>query len=149
PWFLIALPLAVVAASFTTLYLFNKNSVSLVSEDYYKEGKAINVDLSKVRIAKELGLSATARSTQAGIEIKLTKGKLETFPALDVAFAHRTLADKDFATTVTSDANGVYRIRLDTPIQGPWHVKIMPHNQAWLIQGKVGFPSQQSIEIME
>lgn len=149
PWFLISLPLAVVVASFTTLYVFNKNSVNLVSEDYYKEGKAINVDLTKIHVAQELGLSATARSTNDTIELALNKGKLQTYPAIQVDFFHRTLADKDFSQTLTSDAKGVYRVNLSEALQGPWHIKIMPFDKQWLLQGKVSFPTSQAIQIME
>ena len=56
PWFLIALPATVVIWTIMTVIVFTQNSVDLVTEDYYKKGKGINVDISKVNIAKELGL---------------------------------------------------------------------------------------------
>ena len=62
PWFLIALPASVVIGSFVTLGLFSKNAVSLVAEDYYKKGKGINIDLSKINAAKELDLGAMVLS---------------------------------------------------------------------------------------
>lgn len=149
PWFLLLFPIGVIVASFSTLYIFTQNSVSLVTEDYYKEGKAINLDLTKIKVAKELGLAADIRSQNTSVEIKLNKGKLKQYPALMVNFAHRTLANQDFSQTLSADAQGVYRFQSEHSIQGPWHIKIQPHDNAWLIQGKISFPSQTFIKIME
>lgn len=43
PWFLIILPLTVVIWTVVTVIVFANNSVSLVTEDYYKKGKGINI----------------------------------------------------------------------------------------------------------
>ena len=56
PWFLIILPLCAVFASVNLMLLAIENKDSLVSEDYYKDGKAINMDLRKIKHAKQLGL---------------------------------------------------------------------------------------------
>lgn len=96
PWFLIFLPMCAVVGSFVTLGLFTKNSVDLVSENYYQEGKGINVDLTKIHVAKGFKLNASVVSTPEGITFKLDKGKLPLYPALKVKFTHRTLPDRDF-----------------------------------------------------
>lgn len=141
PWFLIFLPLSVVVASFTTLFIFSNNSVSLVAEDYYKKGKAINIDLSKIEAANALGVSAAVRSKNNVITVIFDKGQLDVYPALTITFSHRTLADKDFIQTVSSDAQGRYSITLSDDMVGPWFVKVKPFTKQWLIQGKVTFPS--------
>jgi hypothetical protein len=141
PWFLIALPVCVVIASFTTLAIFSKNSVSLVAEDYYKKGKAINRDLSRVNAANGLKLSATVQSDSTDIVIRFDKGELSLYPALRVLFTHRTLADRDFEVMLTSDASGVYRYNAPEALSGPWFIQLEPHTKEWLIQGKVSFPS--------
>ncbi|USD66548.1 FixH family protein [Vibrio sp. SCSIO 43136] len=149
PWFLIALPATVVVASFVTLGIFTKNSVSLVAEDYYKKGKGINIDLSRINVAKDLGLDAKIRSQDNNAFVSFDKGSLEHFPALIVTFTHRTLADRDFQQVVTANASGRYTILLDAPISGPWFVEIEPHNKEWLIQGKVTFPASDFIPLMK
>ena len=141
PWFLIFLPMCAVTGSFITLGIFAQNSVNLVSEDYYKEGKGINVDLTKIHVAKGFQLKATVVSTSTGLLFHLDKGKLPIYPALQVSFTHRSLPDRDFERTISSDANGNYRITLDAPLNGPWFIKFEPHNKEWMIQGKVGFPT--------
>mgnify|MGYP003639778068 FL=1 len=56
PWFLIILPMCAVIASLTTLKIALDNSDSLVAEDYYKQGKAINMDLRKIKYAQQIGM---------------------------------------------------------------------------------------------
>ncbi len=141
PWFLIALPLSAVIGSFTTLYVFTQHSVSLVAQDYYTKGKAINLDLSKVHIANSFSLQAQIVSDSDQVILTLDKGQLANYPALLVTFTHRTLADRDFIRSVTPDASGRYRMRSPAPIEGPWFVEVEPITKEWLLQGKVNFPS--------
>lgn len=71
PWFLIILPLCAVFASVNLMLLAVENKDSLVSEDYYKDGKAINMDLRKIKHAKQLGLQFELHLTQD--ELTLTQ----------------------------------------------------------------------------
>ncbi|MDB1123887.1 FixH family protein [Vibrio algarum] len=145
PWFLITLPLCVVIAGITTLIIASQNSVSLVAEDYYKKGKGINIDLSKIKQASSIGLSASVSSNSDMVTIKFDKGELEVYPALTVIFTHRTLADRDFQKVASSDAYGYYRINLDRELSGPWFIEVQPHTQEWLLQGKISFPAASPV----
>lgn len=140
PWFLIALPATVVIWTIMTVIVFTQNSVDLVTEDYYKKGKGINVDISKVNIAKELGLSASINEKGNSVIITLDKGKLDHFPAISAMFVHRTLPDRDFTKLLTADASGNYTLTLDHEMQGPWFIELSPHDSEWLVQGRMNFP---------
>ncbi|WP_038890253.1 FixH family protein [Vibrio campbellii] len=142
PWFLIILPLTVVVWTIVTVVVFANNSVSLVAEDYYKKGKGINIDISKMNVARDLGLNATVSSDDNTVVIAFNKGELPHFPALTATFTHRTLPDRDFTKLLTADAKGNYRLTPEDSIQGPWFVELEPHNKAWMIQGRVEFPAQ-------
>ncbi|CAH0525984.1 FixH family protein [Vibrio hippocampi] len=149
PWFLIALPMSVVVATLYTVVLFSKNSVDLVAEDYYKKGKGINIDLTKIDAAKVLGLNASVASQDSDVVIQVDKGQLDYFPALTVTFTHRTLPDRDFSQLLSADASGVYRLSLPDAIQGPWFVELQPHDQSWMIQGRVTFPSEAFVALLD
>ncbi|WP_047517218.1 FixH family protein [Vibrio harveyi] len=142
PWFLIILPLTVVVWTIVTVVVFANNSVSLVAEDYYKKGKGINIDISKMNVARDLGLNATVSSDNNTVVISFNKGELPHFPALTATFTHRTLPDRDFTKLLTADAKGNYRLTPENSIQGPWFVEFEPHNKEWMIQGRVEFPAQ-------
>ena len=47
PWFIVALLGTTVVAGLTTVYIAASGADSLVVDDYYKEGKAINRDLAQ------------------------------------------------------------------------------------------------------
>jgi hypothetical protein len=64
PWFLIALPAVAVVASLYTVSLAFKYEASLVADDYYKQGLAINEDLARRREASRQQLSADIRIDQ-------------------------------------------------------------------------------------
>ncbi|WP_447475150.1 FixH family protein [Vibrio harveyi] len=142
PWFLIILPLTVVVWTIITVVVFANNSVSLVAEDYYKKGKGINIDISKMNVARDLGLNATVSSDNNTVVISFNKGELPHFPALTATFTHRTLPDRDFTKLLTADAKGNYRLTPENSIHGPWFVELEPHNKEWMIQGRVEFPAQ-------
>ena len=144
PWFLIILPGTVVVACISTYILFVEHDVDLVAEDYYKKGKAINIDLSKIKVAQELSIFAKVRSVgnTIEIEIEIDKGKLEHNPAINATFTHRTLPNHDFSQLLTSDAKNIYRINLKEPLTGPWFIELLPHDRAWLIQGRTNFPTE-------
>ena len=142
PWFLIILPLTVVIWTIVTVVVFANNSVSLVAEDYYKKGKGINIDISKMNVARDLGLNASVSSDDNTVVIAFNKGELPHFPALTATFTHRTLPDRDFTKLLTADAKGNYRLTPEDSIQGPWFVELEPHNKEWMIQGRVEFPAQ-------
>ena len=58
PWFIIALPATAVVAGLITLYIATVNRDTLVKDDYYKEGLALNQDLARSRRAADLGITA-------------------------------------------------------------------------------------------
>ena len=147
PWFLIMLPMTVVVWTIITVIVFSNNSVSLVTEDYYKKGKAINIDISKINVARDLELSAAVSSENNDVVISFNKGQLKHYPAITALFAHRTLPDRDFTKLLTSDAGGQYRLTLDKSLQGPWFIELTPHDEQWLIQGRVTFPTEANVEL--
>lgn len=148
PWFLIILPSIVVIGTLVVVFIFHQNAVSLVTEDYYKKGKGINVDLSKINEAKRYHLQAAVLSEGSDIVIELKKGSLAHYPALQIMFAHRTLPDRDFTQLVTADFQGHYRIKLEEALSGPWFLELSPYDNEWLIQGRVNFPITSSTPLM-
>lgn len=148
PWFLIILPSTVVIGTLVVVFIFQQNSVSLVTEDYYRKGKGINVDLSKINEARRYQLHATVTSDGSDVIIALEKGALSHYPALQIMFAHRTLPDRDFTQLVTADYQGHYRVKLQETLEGPWFLELSPHDDEWLIQGRINFPATSTTELM-
>jgi hypothetical protein len=147
PWFILSLTVGVSILTLVRVAILTNHSVHLVTEDYYKKGKGINVDISRINVAKELGLDATIRAEDDTVVIQFNKGQLDHYPAITAMFAHRTLPDHDFSRLITSDARGTYRFKLDNELQGPWFIELTPHDEKWLIQGRVEFPTSSAVQL--
>lgn len=136
PWFLIFLPLCAVIGSFTTLKIAMDNSDSLVAEDYYKQGKAINMDLSKIHYAKQLGMQFSVSYQDGQVLIKQHGGP-NYDAALNVSFYHPTLADRDFKQVATQDATQTYRLTPKVPMNGNWEVRLESFDGKWRLQSRL------------
>ncbi|QBF84606.1 cytochrome C oxidase Cbb3 [Shewanella maritima] len=136
PWFLIVLPMCAVVASVTTLKIAMDNSDSLVAEDYYKQGKGINMDLKKIKHAKTIGMQYLVTVDDHQLVLS-QQGGPEYGAALTVDFFHPTLEDKDFEVLATADAKGNYKIALQESISGPWEVRLESFDGKWRIQQRI------------
>jgi hypothetical protein len=65
PWFLIALPATAVVAGIATAVLAVRGFDGPVAADYYRQGLAINEEVARAQLARDLGLEA--RIELAGI----------------------------------------------------------------------------------
>ncbi|GAL03600.1 putative analog of CcoH [Photobacterium aphoticum] len=147
PWFVFAIPATSIVYSLTAVYIFSENKVDLVAEDYYKKGKAINLDLSRLRVADALQLKANIAVVNEDIAIQFDKGELDTYPNLRVTFTHRTLANQDFTQMVSADLSGNYRFASTKALTGPWFIEVEPFNGDWMLQGRVNLPTSTPISL--
>ncbi len=76
PWFIIALPCAAVIGSIATAIIASQDGVNLVAEDYYKQGKEINQDLSKFDRAEALGIRIELTVNDKELTLKPLSGEL-------------------------------------------------------------------------
>lgn len=136
PWFLIFLPLCAVIASFTTLKIALDNSDSLVAEEYYKDGKAINMDLAKNTYAKQLGMQFLVTFSNDTVRI-VQHGGPEYLAGLKVRFYHPTLEERDFEVLATANADNAYTISIDEALTGTWEVRLESYNSKWRLHKRL------------
>ena len=107
PWFLIFLPGSVVIASIITIIIAVQGADSLVSDDYYKEGKLINKNLNKIEYAKKIGLSGglSIKNNQLQLNVNLKEKNIKLPPVLKMSFIHPASADKDLSITLIESAD--------------------------------------------
>ena len=86
-WFVFFLPFSAVVAGITTYIIANHEPDSLVIGDYYKKGKAINMEVSKVKLAQKLGMRFALKFSNNELVIRPT-GIEKIFPVLNVNFYH-------------------------------------------------------------
>jgi hypothetical protein len=96
----------------------------MVVDDYYKQGKAINQDLRRDRVASSLRLAVQARyMPDAGrIEGRITSaGQAYAKPFL-LRFAHPTLPQRDIMLMVKPDDDGRFTAALPALEATHWQV---------------------------
>jgi hypothetical protein len=143
PWFIMALPATAVVAGLITLYIATVNRDTLVKDNYYKEGLALNQDLARSRRAVELGISAELAYDPGSGQVALTTtGLPPEAQRLTLVLLHPTLANQDLDTVVTRAPDGRYLGRL--PPLGPahWRVQLMPEGEDWRIETRLSIPGQ-------
>ena len=154
PWLLALGPVCVVLAGFYTAYLAIKNPEAMVVDDYYREGKAINLQLKRDQRAKALELSAEIQLPNLeNAELRL-HGKIDQWPVLlTLNLNHATLADKDAVVTFArfrEDGQGaLYRAtrsqtgRLFQPNEkGVWRLVLEDENKEWRLMNNINLPME-------
>lgn len=136
PWLLMSGPAIVIVAGFITLWLAIASNDGLVTDDYYKQGLAVNQRLQRDRLASDLGLSADVMRSGDQIRLLLTTAKGTALPeGLVLKLAHPTRAGQDQAVSMLAEGQGFYGGSLSAGITGRWHVIIEDPAGKWRIQG--------------
>lgn len=139
-WLLIALPLSAVIGGMITIYLAVTTSDGLVVDDYYRRGKAINMDLARDRAAVAHGLRARLELDLADRRILLTlESRDKLRPArVRLALLHPTLPGMDQVVMLQPAGEGDYAGTLQALHDGNWYVQLEADD--WRLSGAVQTP---------
>lgn len=143
-WFILALPAAVVVAGLVTVAIAFHEQDSVVRDDWYKDGKAINQSLARASTAARLGLGATiavdALTGDLGVRLHHDAENFVPPATLTLTFSHPTLASADQTVTL-APRNGTYYGLLHAPLQGRFHVELA--SSEWRLLATREFPQAQ------
>lgn len=149
PWVLILIPFTSVIMGGVIMYVSTSGKDSLVIDDYYKQGKAINVQLDKIERAKRLSIGGKMSVTDTQVVFLLDQNAQHDGTALGVNFFHSTLEERDFEVKLTHLGNNRYQANLPQGIDtnGKWRVTMMPFTLEWKVQFVVTLPRQDAFEV--
>ncbi len=140
-WFIIAIPATSIALGIALLTIAIKNADSLVADDYYREGRAINQRLEKDQAATDQGIAVSASVLPQGdgsqrIEARFTaKPGVPSPQFMRVRLSHPTLNERDVLLTLAkTDQLGVYRTQVPEISSGRWYVMIEDENSQWRVR---------------
>ena len=139
PWFIIALPATIVVASFGMLYLALANPVSLVKDNYYKEGLGINMQLAREDRVGQLGLAAHLTLDHLAGEIVVDlSASLDDWPqTLSLQFLHPTDSQLDRQLVVKAVGAQRYIATLEQTLSGRWYIDLSAEQpEPWRIRGE-------------
>jgi hypothetical protein len=141
-WLVVILPVISVIVSINIAIIATNNADSLVVGDYYKQGKAINQQLSKLKMAEKLGINFDLKVSANELVLNPT-GIEKKFPVINVSFYHATQKERDFNVKLTADGNGMFRSAITENIQGKWTITITPFDDQWKLQKTLSLPQNE------
>jgi hypothetical protein len=143
PWFLIGIPGLSVVASIAMLIVAVRHADSLVRDDYYRAGLAINRDFALERAAAQRHLVATVRDDEGHhqLALDLQGSGVDPGSELTLLLAHPTDAARD-QTLRLRFADGAFRAALAAPLHGHWNAALAPAGGGWRLAGRIDFDGQ-------
>lgn len=146
PWLLIFFPALSVVAGIATIIISIKHQDSLVRDDYYKAGLAINSDLLLESNAADLALVAKGHIDPMVGDISLSlQGELDQAPAqLELAFIHPAAQNQDFTVVLTHKRDFNYAGQLPSYIYHGWSLQLHDLPTAnWRLTSYVQFGNKE------
>lgn len=134
PWILMAGPVLVIIAAVVTIWIAVVSNDGLVTDDYYKEGLAVNQRLQRDQQASDLGVRADVMKSGKSLRLVLKGGEKLALPeAINLKLAHPTMSGQDQVVVMTSQGQGFYVGELGADISGRWLVSIEDPMGQWRV----------------
>lgn len=149
PWFIIALPATVVVAGISMIFVAFKHADSMVIDNYYKEGMAINQTLEQDVRATELGLAAQLTFDAVSGEVLVNLGgNLQGATNLDLMLIHPVDAKADRVIALISLGEGRYRADLESLPLSRFYLRLQPRSGGdWRLNGELDFRTAQQVTL--
>lgn len=137
PWILMAGPAIVIVAGFVTFWLAFSSNDGLVTDDYYKQGLAVNQQLKRDHAASDLGLHADVMRSGLNLRLLIGAESVAQLPEeITLKLAHPTRAGLDQAVKMVSEGQGFYNGKLVEDISGRWLVTLEDPAGKWRLHGE-------------
>ncbi len=148
PWALIAIPFLTVVAGVITFIIANDTSDSLVQDDYYKKGLAINSNIERLELANKNNISASLTFDQKSNLLSAKFNATEHLSKqLILNFSHPTLKQYDHSILLTQLTDNEYIADLP-PLQAAyWHLSLEDQQKTWLIKARWLYPDIKELKI--
>ena len=146
-WLIIAFPLAAVIGGIATYIIADRTQDGLVVDDYYKQGKEINLALARDTAAARLGLHGTLALDVArhAVILRLNASTLQALPPeISLRWLHATRAGLDRRQTLQILKDGQYSAEYPVLGTGHWYVQL--EAQDWRLQGSLRVPDETVVE---
>ena len=149
PWLIMLGPFLVVLAGSYTMWLAYSSQDALVVGDYYRQGKAINRDLSRDRAAVGLGLQLALRYDAASGRLlgKVSGASHAAQGPMTLKLIHSTLPEKDILLPLVADADGNITASLPMLDMARWQVVLEDQARSWRVSGVWPWPQQPAVAL--
>lgn len=147
-WFLTIFPLASMVWGVTALVVSSSMDNSLVSDDYSREGRGINMSIARDQKAVDMQIEGTLALSGRDAELILnTRDGAANFQYLVFNLYHPTLSGQDRTVQFQRRAPGEYVGRLLEDVEGRWYYDLQGPDNDWRVKGELQLPSDRRIRI--
>lgn len=156
-WFVISLPLLAVVAGIITFQIASNNADTLVKDDYFKQGLAINRALNKEQLAKSMAFTTSLIADQENKLLTVIlqshhdqtalNQQLKPFTRLKLLFSHPTLAKQDHQVNLDQLNEGEYVGELPDLPPSFWHIQLSDRDETWLVKSRWHYPQTSRLDV--
>ncbi len=142
------IPFLTVIAGIITYFIAADKPHSLVKDDYFKKGLAINQSIEKQQQAKTLNLTAALSFDVETQLINLTMSSSQALPEkIKATFSHLTQADKDQNITFERLTQNNYVAQLPQLVNKKWYILLSDENESWILKSSWHIGDEKIINI--
>jgi len=127
-WLIVLIPVSAVVVGAVILWFAVSTDDGLVSDDYYKEGLAINRNLERDQRAKKNKVSAEIDlfNDEGLIKMTFNKGVLESYPpSMELKLSHATREGFDEDVQLNHGQDNKYIGYISQPLsEGVWYMEL-------------------------
>ncbi len=125
-WYIVSILLVTFCWGAVQVYTAFTYQDSVVIDDYYKAGKAINIDMTRLNEAKRLGITTELTIDELIGEVRVNvKGDLVQWPEqLKLSFLSPVFADKDKTIDLRRSVSGIYVGQVSEAIAGRYYLQL-------------------------
>ncbi len=146
PWILIAIPVITALKAVHTIVVMQQHSPDLVVDDYYKAGRAINMQLAKYREAALRNLDAHVLVAGNRAVVRFAENTVLD-GAVHLDFYHPTLAERDFALDAQRSGKLLYVADLPITPTGKWQLVVSDASKEWKLRATLELPDTNEIKL--
>ncbi|AOY87380.1 nitrogen fixation protein FixH [Marinobacter salinus] len=147
-WFLTIFPLAAIIWCISMIIVATNMKDTMVTDDYSKQGRGINLEIARDQKAADLGMMAELNFDNRNISLNLnTDNGPADFPYLVLNLFHPTLADRDRTIQFQRTGTGHYRGQMLDDINGRWYYDLRGPDNKWRLKGETQLPAENGITV--
>lgn len=147
-WFLLAFPMVAIVWGLSTLIYASSLETSMVTDDYSREGRGINMAIARDDLARDMRIAGTLEIDGRTADLLLeTKDGPADFPYLVLNLYHPTQSSKDRVVQFQQRADGQYTGQLHEQFEGRWYYDLQGPTNEWRVKGEFSLPRQDRITI--
>lgn len=146
-WLVIGIPALAVFFSLQFVWIAVKHRDAEVRDDWYEDGKTVNLSIARDEQALVLGVSAAIRFDEVTGEILVTLSSRRPIeaPTLTLHLVHSTKAEQDQHLVLQRLMGNDYRGQLDKPASGTFQIEL--DGKTWRLTGGRRLPAADGISL--